>query len=161
MTSAQIDIYRMKTLGAADADIAQANAMSEKIKAYDAEQKALGDVAAFRESLKSPAEKYQDEMDRLGGWLDKGLISPDQYGQGAEKLKENVEDTVPLGQDMHAGALERGSVGAYSASLPAMETLRESMKKNEKHNQQTAKNTREMIDTMEGIAEQMPQVFTG
>ena len=73
----------------------------------------------LNESLATPLQKYQSELQKLDSALQAGAISWDTYARGISKAVDELEKAHELRSVQLAGATSWGTVEAYSAAAKA------------------------------------------
>ena len=75
--------------------------------------KQLDEAKKLTEEMRSPFEKFSDEMEHLNELLDAGVISMDTYARAANKAMESVASAMK--QDIHLPNLAKmGSAEAVT-----------------------------------------------
>lgn len=121
-SGAQLDVYRLKQLGATDAVIAHAQALADQRDQMEKSKKAQDDLVSHAkdvtESTRTPMEKAVEEGRKLKEMLGKGLIDQDTFNRAGSKLAEDAFKTQGGGKEYHENAaLELGSAEARSSIL--------------------------------------------
>lgn len=71
----------------------------------------------FKEQMRTPDQIFTDKIKELQELKDKGFINQSEMNRGLLDAKKNLADAVGMGNNGRAGALEKGSAAAYSATL--------------------------------------------
>lgn len=105
------------------ADIKAAIAELEKATTAEINQDYL-DTIEILERIKTPAEKFGDEIERLHELLNKGLLTEDQFGLAAEEaldsLAEKTKETTDQFQELWNSTLATFSQGIGDAFANAL-----------------------------------------
>jgi hypothetical protein len=145
-SSHQADIYKLSLAGASEAQLANARAIAGQLDKLEADKKATDELKSSSksliESLQTPTEKYTTEVAKLQKMLAAGLLTPEQFKRGEEKLKKEASEAMEV---KHAGAIELGSKESYSAILKAQTTKRDEPQK------EVAKNTQKLVEIQSPI----------
>jgi TP901 family phage tail tape measure protein len=121
LSAGQAEIYKLRQLGATDADLAQVQALTSKLEALEAETKAREDLEAAASRIidqtRTPLEQFQAEKAELETLLSEGLIDTETFERAITAAGEGLGEG--LNEQISAGALELGSQEARSAILQA------------------------------------------
>lgn len=94
MSSREIDLWKLKTEGATDAQLANARALSEQLDAWDAWKDKVAEGSALVEQFKTPGEKYADTMAMLQDHLNAGTIDLDTFTRAAMDARKTIEGGI-------------------------------------------------------------------
>lgn len=72
-----------------------------------------------KEEIKSPLEKFQDDLLRLKGAFDEGFLTPEQFSKGAEMFGSKFEK----GLDIDPSLKSNGAAGSITSSRVSVEGL--------------------------------------
>lgn len=145
MSSRETEIHKLKALGATDAEIAKLQELDKAIQAKEDAQKAMADEEtrllnektraiddqkaaqkamedegkSITESLKTDAEKAQDEISNLQKHLASGTINQETFERGLAKVQEGISGGAKAAPDLSpvaslASNARFGSAEAYS-----------------------------------------------
>ncbi|QGJ70611.1 Hypothetical protein PBC10988_23090 [Planctomycetales bacterium 10988] len=130
MDSDEVDLYRLKVLGASEAELAHARALQEKVRQMEAAreqqealtraQEMMADKAAqIEQDVRTPLEAYRDRVQELKELAEKKLLDPAAFARSMIQAKEALFSALPqLSINPAQGrvqAIERGSIEAIRA----------------------------------------------
>lgn len=113
MTAQQVELYKLKTLGASDAQIALAQSMQDQVTAAKTDAEWKGKAEAILKSIETPQEKYRKSVEELNTLFDAGELTAEQY----DKALQNIGGKKTGKTDSKVGAMEYGTAQAYSVAL--------------------------------------------
>lgn len=113
MTAQQVELYKLKSLGASDAQIALAQSMQDQIAASKTDAEWKSKAEAILKSIESPQEKYKKQVAELNTLFDAGELSQAQY----DKALEAIGGKKAKGGKETTGAMEFGTAQAYTVAL--------------------------------------------
>lgn len=91
MTEAQKKIEQLQAAGAGADVIEQAKQLQAQIDAFDVKQKLQAKANSLIESIKTPLDKYNDQIKQIGEMVSAGALSPDQMIKASEKAKKDLQ----------------------------------------------------------------------
>lgn len=103
--------------GVTDEDVSAFETAINRLKELQTGKEIQDAVDSWRESLKTPLEKLDEQLARIDEWRSKGLISDEDWKRGRDVLAEQVKDLMPemptdTGPRL-AGLLRAGSQEAF------------------------------------------------
>lgn len=115
MSSAAVEVYRLRTQGATEAQLANIRALQQQVAAQENVRMTLDYVGRVLEGLKTPMQKFAEEFERLAALDELGFFEPGQFRAAVEQAGQSL-----LGgqaEDTRGGpeALTRGSASQFSA----------------------------------------------
>ncbi len=112
LTSRQVEIYKLAKMGAKDADIDALKALDAQLTAIEKWDKAMKEGQAVMESLLTPQEKMETQIDKLNKLFQAGAITAEFYERG---LMGAFDAAGKLADVKMPEAITKGSAGAFSA----------------------------------------------
>lgn len=113
-SSAEVEVYKLKAKGATDEQLKGLTAMSDKLK--ELEKRGLPDFAkGLADRLKTPVEKYQEELGKLRDSFNAGLIDKAALTRGFVSATKELGGTT----QKFSGAIDIGSKESRSMRLAA------------------------------------------
>lgn len=151
LTAEEADIFKLAQQGATEAQLADAKAQAERLRALaksKEESDQLKDFAkGLNEGTRTAGEVLKDELAKISKARDAGLID-DQTARRAG-LKASGESGLFDSKPRFSGALELGSSAAYSAIVSATRGKGpDGIKQLAKSSDRTAENTGQLVKTM-------------
>ena len=90
MNAADVAYYEASLSGATEEQLRQVEALGQLIQARQQEADLLADGRKVYEAMRTPQEKYGDELDRLGKLLDAGAIAQETFDRASAKAREDL-----------------------------------------------------------------------
>lgn len=173
MTSDAAQLYEMRLKGANQADLEYAQVLIDKKTRLDeatklekesarAEKEQAADLKRLSDSIKTPAQEFMDDFDRILGvaGTKAGAEAPDVIRGGLEDLAEQIRAKLgtegPANQQSTA-AIRAGSIEALRAQFPGGQVAAKQLKEAEKQ----TKEQESMHGLLETIADKIQGLGDG
>ncbi|SHK68272.1 hypothetical protein [Halomonas caseinilytica] len=119
MTEEEQQLYKLAADGATDAQLAQARAAQEAISSYEDQQQALDDYRQMVESLRTPEEQLNDQLQRRLDLLEQAEVSPEERQKLLPRIIDEGFSDAPEFEGLDA------TIGGPSSELDKIEEAEE------------------------------------
>lgn len=119
MSRDEVQLMRLAEQGLTLAQLDQVRALQQQRNAIESRNRLMEEGRSLTESLRTPQEKFADEMDRLQGLLDNGAISWDTYERAASRALQDVAKEAQAVEMKTPTAMRAGSSAAAETIIRA------------------------------------------
>lgn len=119
MTEEEQQLYELAADGATEAQLAQARAAQEAISSYEDQQQALSDYRQMVESLRTPEEQLNDQLQRRLDLLKQAEVSPEERQKLLPRIVDEGFSEAPEYEGLDA------TVGGPSSELDKIDSAEE------------------------------------
>lgn len=119
MTEEEQQLYKLAADGATGAQLAQARAAQEAISSYEDQQQALDDYRQMVESLRTPEEQLNDQLQRRLDLLEQAEVSPEERQKLLPRIIDEGFSEAPEFEGLDA------TIGGPSSELDKIEEAEE------------------------------------
>lgn len=119
MTEEEQQLYKLAADGATEAQLAQAQAAQEAISSYEDQQQALDDYKQMVESLRTPEEQLNDQLQRRLDLLGQAEVSPEERQKLLPRIVDEGFSEAPEFEGLDA------TIGGPSSELDKIEEAEE------------------------------------
>jgi hypothetical protein len=101
MTEGQKKLFDLSAMGATPDQIAQAKSLSDQLDSMNAAKKKADEMQQSAKSVfdatRTPMEKYEEQIGKLGDMLNAGVLDWDTYGRAVRQAKSELEKSADAG----------------------------------------------------------------
>lgn len=90
MSGTEAEIYKLKLAGATDEQLANVRKLANEMKGLERFKEFEEQAKEVRESLKTPQQKYEDEIDKLLNLLNNDLISFEEFQKASATARTDI-----------------------------------------------------------------------
>lgn len=89
-SSTEAEIYKLTLAGATDEQLSNVKKLAEEMKGLERFQEFQDQAKDVAESLKTPQQKYEDEVDKLLTLMNNDLITYDQFTRASQNARNDI-----------------------------------------------------------------------
>ena len=124
MTAGQKKLFELKSLGAKPEEIKQAESLVAQLEKLENQKKVMDEGHKLFENMRTPMEKYQDQISHLDDLLVQGAINSETYDRAVAKYQEDLTKGDKEDKANKVGAQSR----RFEFALPEQAKLVDPMK---------------------------------
>lgn len=94
LTGRALELYKIESLGATDAQLKAARALDKKLTRMEAEKKLSEEAKKLTEKHRTPLAKYNEEREKLNKMLKKGLIDLTTFNSAMEDAEKQYKKEI-------------------------------------------------------------------
>ena len=121
MSSAAAEVYALKQRGAGEATLDTIRALHGQLDGLEKQRDMMSEGERVFDSVQTPLEKYERELESLEKLLDAGAINQDTFSRAVAKAKEGLESQGDKAGA--AGATDSLATAVGSITLPGMQMM--------------------------------------
>lgn len=124
MTSRQAEIFALQQAGASDAVLETARSLDAQLTTMERFNAMQQEAASIYEQTRTPLEKYENQIGKLGEMLDRGMIDWETYGRAVRSAREQLESVGKAVTGTELEGLNVAGLGGRSTGPAAIADTR-------------------------------------